>query len=368
VAEIGHAATPPGPPGRARPRPRAPIELAQALVATAFSLWWRLRRRPKLGPDLGFVSQRLEKLDLEGACPDDYPSGDLLDPHLLDTALTGQPTKELARVTAWALALESNLERVIRHRRPDRGLTTVGLAWVEGRVRLCVIRYVRIRSALRLEPSQAVLDGHEFPVITRPLLEQRHGLGRNGAAGLCWVTLDEGDQPRRGLLTARHAVLPKSAPLGANVRLDLPRAPSPCHLLRSSTMMDAAVVELPAEEWRGREQVAPSSTVGLKPIRLLGTSGTVEGDIIEFSGVSFGVIPAQAGVEPVTPVQFILNCRLRRGDSGCVGLDLEPARFGADTPPYLLYLGVKNLGFGGVTGYGQMLEQVRLVWNLDFYR
>jgi hypothetical protein len=350
-------------------RPRTLAEVRQALIASAFAGQWRLRRGHQLGPDLGFVSQDLGKLDLSNACPDDFPPSGLVEPWGLEAALKEERSKDLQRITAWALALETHIRHSERSQPSRRALTTYGLAWVAGRVQLCVIHYVRLVRAFRVRPpSDVVLDGHAFPVLIRPWLERRDRGSGGQATGSCWVTLHgDSEECEHALLTARHVVAPKAAAIGARVKLDL-RGPHREGLLRrTSPVMDAAVVELPPDLWEGGEQVTPSATVGYKPVRLVGTDRMAVGDVIEINGTTMGAIPAQPETEPEIAVEFILNCRLGKGDSGSLGIDLEPERYGAESRPYLLYLGVKNFGFGGVTGYGRMLEQVRRVWNLEFH-
>jgi hypothetical protein len=338
------------------------------VIASTFGLVWRLRHGRRLGPDLGFASQPLAELDLARACPERYPSSRLIAPKELRAATEGLISEELGRINAWAMALDYELHR--NHSLRPRGtvFTTFGLAWVDRRIQLGVIHYLHVNKAFRTRPPDNIeLEGNVFPVLVRPWLQRSH-TSEAGVGGTCWVTVEEGNRGRcPAILTARHAVLPKGAAVGGPVRLDVSRPEPTGHLRRVSACMDAAVVEVQQLKWRGGERVSPPSVVGLKPIRLVTGESVVDGDVVEFGGVHGGTIPAQLGVEPETPVQFILNRRLKRGDSGCTGFDLEPEQYGIQAPPYLMYLGVKSLGFGGVTGYGQMLEQTRRVWDLHFH-
>jgi len=133
------------------------------------------------------------------------------------------------------------------------------------------------------------------------------------------------------------------------------------------------MIEVEPDRWEATHEVRNSTVVGFKPVRLMGASGPVETDVVEHDGFAGATIPGQAGAEPRAPAQLILGARLERGDSGCLGLDLEferfaPSRQAPSAPPYLLYQGMTNLRWGGIGGYGLLLEQPRIVWDLTFYQ
>jgi len=354
-----------------RPSARGLLESAtQSLVAQAFGA--RLRRRADtagLGPNLGFVSQRLSELDLDGATPSHPPDPESFDPPLSGEVFDSQPSPELQLANAWAAALQrafAPTEEALRLRQPGFVQTTYGFAWVQGRVRLSVIVYMKPLAAFRTRLTGELFpaDGG-FPVIVRPWLPQQHSAQSGNGEGSCWVRMPSADGEVMGILTAEHALQPRGALPGDAVRAAVSRPDPGGRLAVASPRMDAAVVDVGPGQWLGGDQVTASSVVGFKPVRLLGTS-TVDADVVEHSGLVGGSIPANPGREPRASVQLILNRHLDAGDSGCLGLDLELARFG-DPPPYLLYLGAQHFGFGGVGGYALMLEQPRQTWNLHFY-
>src|SRR6187455_2329723 len=141
---------------REHPRPSARGLLesaARSLLAQTFGAWVQRRADAAgLGPNLGFVSQRLSELDLEGATPSHPPDPDSFDPPLSGEAFDSQPSPELQLANAWAAALQRAFgptEEALRLRQPGFVQTTYGFAWVQGRVRLSVIVYLRPLSAFR---------------------------------------------------------------------------------------------------------------------------------------------------------------------------------------------------------------------------
>jgi hypothetical protein len=232
-----------------------------------------------------------------------------------------------------------------------------------------VIHYFRTADAFRTgAPKPIELSDHHFPVIFRPWLPDPGRGDRGSNAGTCWIEFPAADgERRRGILTAGHAVQPKHAALGTEVKLDVARAEPGGWLRLDSPIMDAAVIEVDHDKWGGTEEVHPSSVVGYKPVRLLAGSRSVEADIVEHSGFLGATIPGQFGAEPLTATRLFLNNHLSRGDSGCVGVDLEfqKHQHAPITPPYLLYQG-KYGAKSYEIGYGLMLEQARIVWGLHF--
>ena len=349
---------------RTRPGP------ARRMMVALFGHWARIRLGLRLGPGLGLITERLADIDVGAAIPPAPPGRELLGELTSGAPYESGPTDELRRANAWAAALE---EAVLRN--PDHSLPSVlityGFVRFDSGVRLSVIHYCRVRDAFlirRLEPIE--LGGHSFPVIVRPwCLCPQQGPASAGA-GTCWVEFAEGNGSRcRGILTASHTVRPKGAAPGAEVTLNVARPVPGGRLRLDSPQMDAAVIEVADDRWAGAHRVYASRVLGYKPVRLLGASRSVEADVVEHSGFVGGAIPGQLGVEPLTPTLLILNKRLNRGDSGCIGLDLEFAEreTGSASPPYLLYQGIYATR-SGANGYGLMLEQARIVWALDFYR
>ena len=340
-------------------------------VAAVFGRWARVRFGWRLGPHLGFIRERLADIDLAEAFPRDAPA-----PELLGESLPGSPydsalTVELRRANMWAAALGQEWRQRPVGGGPIPFLTTCGFVAFEQGVRLAVIQYFRLRDAFRIRsPKPIDLNGHSFHVIVRPWLPSpQQGNGRAGA-GTCWIEFPFAIRGRgRGILTAGRAVLPKGATTDAEVTLRVVRQEPRGRLKFASPRMDAAVIEVDPSQWGGTEQVDPSPVVGYKPVRLLAGSRSVEADVIEHSGFVGAMIPGRLGDEPLTPVLLILNNHLSRGDSGCVGVDLEFEihQHAPVTPPYLLYQGVYG-GKSSVNGYGLMLEQTRIVWGLHFYR
>ncbi len=311
----------------------------------------------------GVVSERLHSLDLERALPRGFPPQDVFDS---DDAYGTEVSPVLARATAWAVALihadGSGHDLAVQ----EGVLTTYGFARIEGQVRLAVIRYLPARIIPDLNKVAPVcVGGHVFPVVLRPLMASGHGPSRNGS-GTCWVTFNTRNGRRRGILTARHAVKPVGSAEGDSVSIDARRNDPTGQLHVCSVVMDAAVVDI-GEDVGQSERWDVSKRVGYKPVRLLGSSGAVDTDVVEFTGVAGATIPGVAGQEPLAAVLLFLGKRLQKGDSGCLGLDLEPTLFGGEPAPYLIYQGRTNLRFGGGAGYGLLLEQARKVWTLEVH-
>jgi len=340
----------------------------RAGVLALFANWARIRLGIRLGPHLGFTTERLHEIDLSGAVPRVMPSGELLDQ--LPAACLSGSTPELRRANAWTAVLE----RVVRKEAPPRRwtpvATTYGFVQVDGGVRLSVIQYFRVLGAFRVpRPDPIEIDGHRFPVIVRPWLPNPQQGGQMPGVGTCWVEFVTPSGARApGILTASHTLRPARPSVGARVTLDVARD-EPGGLLRfDSQQMDAAVIEVGPDEWRGKSPVYPSRVLGFKPVRLLGAPGWIDADVVEHSGFVGGTIAGESRKEPLARTLLIFNRHLHHGDSGCLGLDLE---FERDqevpvTPPYLLYQGVYGTR-SGPCGYGLMLEQTRIVWGLKYY-
>lgn len=313
----------------------------------------------------GFVAERLQALDLGSAVPPGRPrlAG-------VETVVEYGSTDELLdRATAWGVALE-DADGHGRMLSDTRGvLTTYGFACVRGKVQLAVIRYLPRRVAPAPRTVAPVLvDGHSFPVVLRPLVMAAHaGAGAPGAAGTCWVTLPAPAGTRLGILTAGHAVRPPGSSAGEHVSIAARRAEPPGRLHARGAVMDAAIVDVaeadgPVDLWQ------VSRRVGYKPVRLLSSRGPVDTDVIEISGVVAGTaIAGQPGQEPHPPVGLYLGRTLRRGDSGCLGLDLEPVEFGSEPVPYLIYQGRGGYRLAAL-GEGFLIEQARRVWDFDVCR
>ena len=63
--------------------------------------------------------------------------------------------------------------------------------------------------------------------------------------------------------------------------------------------------------------------------------------------------------EPFSAVLLFMPKRLKKGDSGCLVMDLEPTAFGGEPVPYLIYLGRANVKLAGDVGFGVLVEQAR---------
>ena len=270
----------------------------------------------------------------------------------------------------WAAALGQTTREPGFRRGPTPLFTTCGFVAFEEGIRLSVIHYFRTADVFRARAATPIeLGDHSFPVIFRPWLPNPGRGGRQGDSGTCWIEFPAtGGDRRRGILTAGHAVQPEHAAMGTEVTLDVARAEPQGWLRLDSPIMDAAVIEVEHDQWRGTAEMPPSSVVGYKPVRLVAGSRSVEADIVEHSGFVGATIPGQFGAEPLTATRLFLNNHLSRGDSGCVGVDLEFERHqrAPITPPYLLYQG-KYGAKSYEIGYGLMLEQARIVWGLNFH-
>jgi NTE family protein len=307
----------------------------------------------------GVISDRLESLDLANAFPDHWPAPTEAE----ETSPRGTSfTESLHRATAWAVTL-AKADMPQQTRLAHRGvITTYGIARIHGRSRLAVIRY--LPHAVRPSRDQiwpVEIGSQSFPVVLRP----SRGSGQGPLsihAGSCWVTFETADGLRRGLLTAAHAIRPEDATPGEMVEVEAGRDEPSGRLYAIDHSLDAAVVDV--DSGKGTTASWPVSPfLGLKPVRLLSTRGPIETDVLEFTapGATILGVPGRGAI---APVHLYLGKRLQRGDSGCLGLDLEPTFFGAEPAPYLIYLGRANLRMGGDMGYGILLEQVTRIWSL----
>lgn len=322
--------------------------------------------RVRFGLDLALVLEPLSDEDVARAIPHGEPHETKLPGHVYDVVAS----EERRRATLWAAALEAT-DAPAHDRLEARGavFSTYGFVRVDDRVQLGVVRYVTPRSVLmREKPMPLEVERHRFPTVVRPWVAVAHGGPADPRRASCWVSYEDGDGERRaGVLTARHALKPDDAKVGADVAIDANRGDPPGRLHCESARMDAAVVEIPGTTLG--EPVTGSVVPGLKPIRLMTAAGPVDTEVLEVGGVLGGtILGVPGGNEPLTPALVVLAHSLDRGDSGCIGLDTEFVS-GPDDPgrPYLLYQGKANLKQGGVYGYGLLVEQPRNVWSLQFH-
>jgi hypothetical protein len=322
-----------------------------------------LMRALRLGLSPRLVGARmdtgLDDLDLDRTMPPGWPGRP-------EAFAKGEKDVARDRATAWGIALSEadRLGPVLAHTRGV--LTSYGFARIGERVHLAVIRYLPARTRLnRRDVAPVTVDGHDFPVVLRPWSPEGHGPG-HGGPGTCWVSFPSSSGARRrGLLTTLHSILPADASPGTPVRTDVLRdEPSGVLHARSETM-DAALIDL-GEEDASRSGTSVSDVVGYKPVRLLSSSkGPVDLDVLAFTGIVGGTISGVLGQQPLAPVVLFFADLLEHGDSGCLGLDREPERYGAAAAPYLMYLGRTNVEFGGYAGFGVLIEQARRVWGFD---
>jgi len=335
----------------------------QMLVAGAFGWWtWLVGRKLVygwLGPGWGSVEGPIDESMLRDALPSEYPPGHGPQDNVYPES-SGSREDHLRRAAAWASYLNEVAQNDKRFCIPSRkGITSFGFMSVAGgRLQLGVIVYLSpLRAFLavadRSFPVHIPFGDWRFPVIVRPWLPVRHG--SRLSFGNCWVRCPQG---QHGVLTARHAVRPKR--LGKSVSIDVERAPRRGQLLSSSVMMDAAVIALSINDWGGNKSVSPSSVIGYKPVRLLSMTGAKNGQVMEVSSTT---IWAERGREPLNGNILFFNPSLQPGDSGCLVLDCEHQ----SQPPYLMYLGKTTLNGGRSYGYGVLLEQARLIWDLEFF-
>ncbi len=340
-------------------------DLLQGLVASTFGVWTRARHGVKLGPGLGFVSEGIIGVDLRQGLPDSMPSQELIDGRAASSAYDSGPTEELRRANVWAAALETVFLRGHRTAPRDIVVTTYGFVRVDGAIRMSVVHYLRPLSAyLARRQPPIFLGGWRFPVVIRPWLITRQA-GVGVADGNCWVSFG-GDG--RGVLTAAHAVPEGSRPRD-RVSLSVSRSPASGVLRHMSdkTNMDAAVIEIDDDSTVTR--VPNSSVIGFKPVQIVTGRGIVlDAQVLDRVGTVGPIIFAESGREPRYPAHLILNRHAFHGDSGCLIVDCEFARFGQEPLPYMMYLGRMNLGWNDAAGFGLMLEQPRIVWNLEFLR
>jgi hypothetical protein len=333
------------------------------IIATAFDRWVRINwKYTNLGPNLGFVKGPLDEAVLRNALPANYPEPlqravEARASPINDVSISTE--EHLRRAHAWASRLDETV-RANSHIGNRRGqvMVTFGfISTIDAGIRLGIIFYLNpFRAFMEVAARRAAsveIEGWPFPIIVRPWLPIQHG--SSASFGNCWVSSPQG---RWGMLTARHAVRPKT--LGKSVSIKVRRAPSRGQLLRASVKMDAALIAVPKDDWGGKQPVSPSPVIGYKPVRLLSSLGPTDGQVVELSGAT---IWAQAGQEPLNGNLLFFNPFLQPGDSGCLVLDREHE----SQPPYLMYLGKVTLNNGQSYGYGVLLEQARRIWNLEFF-
>lgn len=350
----------------------SPTILAMAALAQAYRWWARLRHGVDLGPNLGAVTGPLTPEDVASACPDELPPVDLMNDEIRSQAFDAGPSAAHRRANVWSHVLRQAIQRQESLAPPGTIRTTYGFVWLNGRLRLSVIHYLRPLAAFRAAPPRAIAIGHwTFPVVIRPWLGVHHG-DYAGRDGNCWVKFPKAQGMGFGILTAGHAVVPPpgstgSTQIGEKVCLDVGRPAPMGRLVLRSAIMDLAVVEVEGGLLGDRQPERPSTVVGYKPVRLLTARGPVDAQIVEHQGFTRGIFTGGPGQEPLTGAYVILNQGASPGDSGCLGLDREFAERNFE-PPYLLYLGITNIGLGPRSGYGILLDQPRKVWGLEFYR
>lgn len=337
------------------------------LVIWLFRRWYRRRARTDLGPTLGFISGELREEEIAAALPEEAP------PHELLASSAGQgwaqdsgPTEGLRRANMWSAVLEAEVRR---QRKPTAAdvATTYGFFSADRHVQFGVIRYMRPIAAFRTPPPRSIeVAGHSFPVVLRPWLgDPSHGTLRSEEP--CWVKFDNGG--RLGFITANHVIRPKTARLGATVKTATRIAHPTGTLARRSVIMDAAVVEVDPDDWRGKPPDGCSTVVGYKPLRFYVRGRTIDVQVIEHSGFTDAVVPLpEDSGEPLQAVLLFLNASLEHGDSGAIGYDREFARYEPGPPelPYLLYRGAQQQR-KGLAGYGLFLHQAERAWSLTFH-
>jgi hypothetical protein len=334
---------------------------ARRTLAYALLRWYTLLLRDRSAATTvgGEFHGRLEVFGDNLRVPEDWPP----ESHVEGGWVGSKVSPLLDRASAWGAALA---EHDMKGRRRGRAkITTYGFARVGGEIRLAVIRYLPAFTLPSPEEREPVAVGpHRFPVVLRPWLAcQQAGASAGQQSNSCWVSFDADDGRRRGLLTALHALLPVGAERGHTVTVDALRNDPSGLLFRQSSVMDAALVNV-ADAGACTTQPL-SSIVGYKPVRLLGSSGPVDTDVIEFSGHVAATTLGVLEQEPPVPMIVILEHSLQPGDSGCLALDLEPTLFGGSPAPYLIYQGRTNLKLAPDAGYGLLIEQARRVWNFS---
>lgn len=329
------------------------------LTAAAFRRFSYIRSPSSAERD--FVEGPLDELDLTTALPSYQPRGGILDripPGSYDSGVND----ELRRANVWAAVLDQTVrEDPERFIPPGTIITTYGFFYVQKTLKLGVVHYLsplKAFAAVGKNFRKVEIDRWKFPVAIRPWLPIRHSAART--SGNCWITFSKEGEWRQGVLTASHALSPKSAKPGNWVSLDVLRTPGAGRMIRANEKMDAAIVELDRDVWHGRGNVSPSSVIGYKPVRLQSSSGSRDGWITDHSGPT---IFGQPGQEPLTANFLFINQSLKPGDSGCLVMDCEHPNL----PPYLMYLGLVVLGEGRKAGYGLLLEQPRRIWEIKFF-
>jgi hypothetical protein len=323
-----------------------------------------------MGPSLGAVTMDLTDQILRGSVPDQEPPTEMLR-LAQDTVYDSHPSEILGRANMWSAALESRVisgDLVV----PDRTvLTTYGLVSFRAGIRLSVIHYLEPSAVfgLRRRPAAARIAGDIFPVVIRPAVfvpMATRSRVRNSFSlrGNIWLKIQHGKSKKLAYLTADHAI--KEAELGDAVKPETHRSPPSGVLIHRSKVMDSAVVRTDFDPGLDFKTIHPSSVIGYKPVRLITGKGDVEALIVEHGGHYNGAMwRGSSQEEPRGCAIVMVNQLLGHGDSGCMVVDCEFEQYERPAVPYAMYQGEWS---GPIRGLGccQLLEQVRLQWNLEF--
>ena len=357
-------------PIRSRAESRVQRLRLRSAVGLLLEAWSALFLRQQMGPGFGLVSRPLPESTLRRAIPlgdppitviPDFGSAVQFDGERGSADHIRMPSILAAR---WATAIHDAMLQGNEIRKPSGTvLTTVGFVEMREGLRLAVIHYVRPLRLLhsRRQPPLK-FSGSDFPVVIRPWLLERHGPGSHD--GHCWVQTSDGI----GILTARHSIRPKRAPVGKTVSIVGKRTPITGKLLASSEVLDAAVVVVSAQPESRPEPFPYSATVGYHKIRLeSGHGASKEARVTEWSGFTEGVFSrSRAGEEPLIRTLMTFGAVLEEGDSGCLVVDIEAEAY-HHMAPYVIYQGAMWAG-GREQGYGLLIAQAGHQWGLETCR
>jgi hypothetical protein len=355
---------------RSHAEPRVQKITLRSVAGLLLEAWSALFLRQQVGRAFGLVSRPLPESTLRTAIPPDDPpiaaTPDFGSPERFD----GQPgyadrmRRPSVLAARWATAIYDAMLRSDEIQKPSGTvLTTVGFVEMRDGLRLAVIHYVRPLRLLRSRRQpQLEVAGSEFPVVIRPWLLERHGLGSHD--GHCWVQTSEG----LGVLTAKHSIRPKRARVGTTVSIAGKRSPITGKLFAASEVLDAAVVVVGLQPESRSESFPYSATVGFHKVRLeTGHGASKEARVTEWQGFTEGVFSrSSAEEEPLIRTLMTFSAVLDHGDSGCLVVDIEGETYD-HLAPYLMYQGAMWAG-GREQGYGLFIAQAAHQWGLETCR
>jgi hypothetical protein len=358
--------------------------LSLALDFLARWVFWQ-----RLAPGFGALDGEFGTADIGGAIPQEYPRAESRELRSTDSA------GDLARGNAWIEALVStNARNRRRERGPTPIVTTAGFVRSSrGRTKLAIINYFQpqlLFRALRTMPRKIVVEDQTFSVVARPWLpvDQSEDIAGDGH---CWVTFGA-DAERHGVVTALDSIIQEDfsaepygdfsteaarynsraarpignrTGVGAHVRTRASRPTVSGTVRKTDNTMKSALIDLTGTPRPSLKDAPHKRKAGIGPVRLCSALTIVDGFATEVADISRGgFYKTNPRDEPEAAAFVFLNIIGNRGDSGALVLGVKDEDEGGGVGPYLMYLGIGQLGRAQV-GRTILLEQISYHWQVN---